>query len=96
MRRGSGYNLGPGIAAQKGKDCCPLPHYHCNVSLYDTVMGMAIRSYRDKITAAVSEGECPKGFPTQGGPPQACNDRRREGIDRLKESAGQQAASARA
>jgi toxin HigB-1 len=25
---------------------------------------MAIRSYRDKVTAAVSEGECPKGFPS--------------------------------
>jgi len=25
---------------------------------------MAIRSHRDKVTAAVSEGECPKGFPS--------------------------------
>jgi proteic killer suppression protein len=25
---------------------------------------MTIRSYRDKVTAAVSEGECPKGFPS--------------------------------
>ena len=25
---------------------------------------MTIRSYRDEVTAGVSEGECPKGFPS--------------------------------